>query len=82
MSAAAQLRAARGETILKYTMVIITMVYVTSWQVIQSYLLGRARQHDVLQYVEVDTQVRLVTFNDDTQLFTVHAHHLDRGARH
>ena len=48
-------------------------------EVLWDYIAGRLKQSDVRKYIRFTTVVRLVTFDEDTQLFTVTSEHLPSG---
>lgn len=47
--------------------------------VLWDYISGRVRDSDLRKYVQFETVVRLVSFDEDTQLFTVMSEHLPTG---
>lgn len=47
--------------------------------VLWDYIAGRLRQADVRKYIRFETVVRLVTFDEETELFTVASEHLPSG---
>ncbi len=47
--------------------------------VLWDYIAGRLEQSDVRKYIQFETVVRLVSFDDETQLFSVTSEHLPSG---
>ncbi|MGO3148188.1 MAG: NAD(P)-binding domain-containing protein [Leucobacter sp.] len=48
-------------------------------EVLWDYIAGRLKQSDVRKYIRFTTVVRLVTFDEETELFTVTSEHLPSG---